>query len=649
MIFLTSPGKTYSVNSISGCTISAGGTTLATIPANVQTTFIAPEEEVLVSDNNAIIVEVTGVGAGGSGGTGGSGGSGGPIDLTGVALLEGGNTFTGDQIINGDLTVSGDVTAEGEYNGAEVIETTDTTITLEAGKYYKYTGTEDTITVAAPVWIGYATISYLETAEPVDLQGVTWSPAKPSLTGAGPFVYTLACSEPGMVLASAMNYSVATAEAIKKVVPIDWDETSVTFGEGAINRSTSSVLIGANSSSSTEAYYDVVGVGKGTYVVIESVAVGSGAKGYGRGTAVGHSSTANQFSVAVGRGAAAYLHAISIGAGAIASNNRTLAIGELTSATPDTSMTVGCAFSDTAGSYTCTTEGTGSITIGAGANTKNTTNADGTVSESSNSVTIGCKASNSSFDSIVIGAQASNTHGNSVAIGALAKTKLGDSVAVGKDATASMWRTVTVGQSSTASGVWSSAFGSHATATGQNATALGMGSKATARNATAVGYYATAADVGAMVFRSESADGTYTQLYFSGANTPLANTYEGGEAMMGYVVRDSAGNVMTDAEGNAMVGTQKLSVLFPNNRGENAFTPAMLGLGDEYTPKPMFRPTDLDMPTEEPTIPEPEPYTPLPVYPIVEPEDATTNIPEPEPYTPLPVYPIVEPDIPSEV
>ena len=57
MIFLTSPGKTYSVNSISGCTISADGTTIATIPANVQTTFIAPEEEVIVSDNNAIIVE----------------------------------------------------------------------------------------------------------------------------------------------------------------------------------------------------------------------------------------------------------------------------------------------------------------------------------------------------------------------------------------------------------------------------------------------------------------------------------------------------------------------------------------------------------------------------------------------------------------
>ena len=77
-----------------------------------------------------------------------------------------------------------------------------------------------------------------------------------------------------------------------------------------------------------------------------------------------------------------------------------------------------------------------------------------------------------------------------------------------------------------------------------------------------------------IILISTADDGTYTQLYFAGANTPLANTYEGGEAMLGYVTRDSAGNIMTDAEGNAMVGTQKLSALFPNNRGENAFNPA---------------------------------------------------------------------------
>ena len=621
MIFLTSPGKTYSVNSVGGCTISAGGTTLATIPANVQTTFIAPEEEVLVSDNNAIIVEVTGVGAGGSGGTGGSGGSGGPIDLTGVALLEGGNTFTGDQIINGDLTVSGDVTAEGEYNGAEVIETTDTTITPEAGKYYKYIGTEDTITVTAPVWIGYATISYLETAEPIELEGVTWSPAKPSLTGAGPFVYTLVCAESGSVLASVMNYSVATAEAVKAVAPIDWDATSVALGEGAKKGQNGyNVVIGYSAESVN-----------GASVVLGNYALSSGYYG----VAIGQYARGDNSSVAIGSGSTCFAarNAVAVGGSAAAKKSMSIAIGSNFDEIVD-GQTV---------TNHCQTYGTGSITIGAGANTLNTTNADGTVTESSNSVTIGCKASNSSFDSVVIGAQASNTHGNAVAIGAGAKTKLGDTVAVGNAATASSWRAVAVGKTSTASGTWSSAFGSYATATGQNATALGMGSKATARNATAVGYYATAADLGAMVFRSEAEDGTVTQLYFSGANTPLANTYENGEAMMGYVVKDSSGNVMTDTDGNAMVGTQKLSVLFPNNRGENAFTPAALNLDDEWTPAPMFRPSDLDLPAEEPA--EQEEYTPLPVYQIVEPEIQEPEISE---HQPLPVYPIVEPDIPSE-
>lgn len=100
MIFLTSPGKTYSVNSVGGCTISAGGTTLATIPANIQTTFIAPDEEVIVSDDNAIIVEVTGVGAGGSGG------SSEPVDLTGVALLGEANTFTAANTFTGTVDMS---------------------------------------------------------------------------------------------------------------------------------------------------------------------------------------------------------------------------------------------------------------------------------------------------------------------------------------------------------------------------------------------------------------------------------------------------------------------------------------------------------------------------------------------------------------
>lgn len=147
-----------------------------------------------------------------------------------------------------------------------------------------------------------------------------------------------------------------------------------------------------------------------------------------------------------------------------------------------------------------------------------------------------------------------------------------------------------------------------------------------------------------------------TQLYFSGANTPLANEYYNGEAFMGYTVTDKDNTVLA-------CGTRRLSELFTDN---TLTQPASIDENGEWVQPKVFHPSDLDLPreeepTEEPedvtvnipetVLPEPEPYTPLPVYTIVEPEDITTNLPEPEPYTPLPVYPIVEPEIeeiPSE-
>ena len=112
MTFLTSPGKTYSIYSAAGCTVSVDGTVVVTVDPGKQIAFVAPDEEIVVSDADAIIVEVTGIGADL---TVAEAGSGGPIDLTGVALLDGGNTFTGDQVIEGDVTVSGEVTTSDEF------------------------------------------------------------------------------------------------------------------------------------------------------------------------------------------------------------------------------------------------------------------------------------------------------------------------------------------------------------------------------------------------------------------------------------------------------------------------------------------------------------------------------------------------------
>lgn len=728
------------------------------------------------------------------------------VDPTAYAKLVGGNTFEGDQIINGSLTVTGDTTGvtESSYN---VVETAETTITPTGGTWLRYTGAETALTVAEPEWSGEVEISYLETTTPVDLQGVTWSPAKPTLTGDGPFVYTLVHSKEGEVLAGAYGYSTPTAEAIQAVAPIAWGEFtpikttsfrwgaiaigsttqsdniasvalgdsskaraycsiaigysadaqaitstsigfssiatkdnaialgsrvfayntnaltigaaftettpdgnvthtcttegtgSITIGAGANtlnttatdgtvtessnavtigckaeNKGADSVVIGASSTNKSigtvvigagatqtgsisvavgkeaNAAYGSASIGQKASTIHASVAIGSDAYGHSQCVGIGYQAKARGTGViAIGSGANVTT------AGLINSDNTTV-IGYNTTASAPNALTFGAQFDETVDgstvTHTCTTEGTGSITIGAGANTLNSTKTvDGveTTVESSNSVTIGCKASNTGADSVVIGAQAkvsgTNTVG-SIVIGAEAKSFDAHGISIGRSSSAQKSDAVAIGRGTSAKGQRSIALGYNSSIGAYNDYSLALGAAASTneKNAIAIGASATAADLGATVIRSTAEDGTYTQLYFSGANTPLANTYENGEAMMGYVVRDSAGNVMTDAEGNAMVGTQKLSVLFPNNRGENAFTPATLGLDDEYTPKPMFRPSDLNLPVEEPTEEE---YTPLPVYPIVEPEDTTANSPETESYTPLPVYPIVEPEVPE--
>ena len=401
------------------------------------------------------------------------------------------------------------------------------------------------------------------------MEGVARLDADNTFTAGNTFTGAVDMSAASVTPPEGWNVAELTPEAIQQVVPMAWGTWT-----------TAPTVLGTR-----------------------SLAIGENAKALQWAQAIGLNANADgNYALAVGTNAIAKEYSNAIGSTARCENTRSICIGHAFNETVD-------------GVYTwrdCTTEGTGSITIGAGANTLN--NGD---TESSNSVTIGCKALSQGADSVVIGAQASGGL-NQVVIGAGAKAYYAGRKQVvlgaGSKGT-SEGSTVINGTSAFSHAV---AIGIGSTAGGTKSVALGDYTTASAYQSTAIGSQANAADRGAVVFSSVAEGGTKTQLYFSGAGTPLANTYEDGEAMMGYVVRDKNNNVMTDAEGNAMVGTQKLSVLFPNNRGENAFTPAMLGLDDEWTPKPMFRPSDLDVPQEEPT--EPEEYQPLPVYPIVEPE-----------------------------
>ena len=399
-----------------------------------------------------------------------------------------------------------------------------------------------------------------------------------------------------------------TPEAIQQVVPIAWDGTSVSFGEGAKTKNRNSIAVGGVAEANS---LDCV--------------------------AVGYDSYADAGGVAVGSQAIAYNDSLALGIGSEAKGVLSTTIGTRTSSPARTAITIGAKFTDTADSYTCTTEGTGSITIGAGANTKN----NGTT-ESSNSVTIGCKAENKGADSVVIGAQASGTAVGAVVMGVSARANMSRQIAIGANAVpvgfsslaiganaASNYNSIVIGESASANEaqqvtIGVQAAGGAGVAIGRSAannlggTAIGYGATA-ATCGTAIGYGAKSANTGAVVFLSRNSyqDNdtlTKTQLYFLGANTTLAQEYYNGEAFMGYTVTDKNNTVLA-------CGTRRLSEIFTDN---TLTQPASLDENGEWVQPKVFHPDDLDLPIEN--LSEPEEYQPLPVYPIVEPEIEDINL-----------------------
>lgn len=417
------------------------------------------------------------------------------------------------------------------------------------------------------------------------MEGVARLDADNTFTAGNTFTGSVDMSGASVTPPEGWNVAELTPEAIQAVVPIAWG----TYDKAPTEAGIKGIVYGSNAKCSHYA----VALGMNTYAHVGGIAIG-------RGAATGSTDGC-----------------ISIGFEAKAQGMLSSAIGIKANAKKANSFTIGAEFTETTDSgnvtHTCITEGTGSITIGAGANTLN--NGD---TESSNSVTIGCKASNSGADSVVIGASASNTGASAVAIGAGCSSKLGSvmigtgsadtsSVAIGKGV-GSATHGIAIGYS-TISTKWAAfAMGYAANANGEYAMALGQSTKAKANNAIAIGHSATVSDYGATAIRSTAEDGTYTQLYFSGANTPLANTYANGEAIMGYVTTDSEGNMVAS-------GFKRLSALFD----EGSMTqPAILNEDGEWEQPKVFKPSDVDMEVEEPS--ESEEYQPLPVYPIVEPE-----------------------------
>ena len=156
---------------------------------------------------------------------------------------------------------------------------------------------------------------------------------------------------------------------------------------------------------------------------------------------------------------------------------------------------------------------------------------------------------------------------------------------------------ITIGRSSTAS-AYSVSLGANAK-TYIHGIAIGKSSVATAKFSTAIGVGSKAADKGVVAISAWNDSSGFdnatiqTQLYLIGAGSTLANTYEGGEACLGYVTKQTNGTVLA-------CGTRKLSELLTNN---TAFAPAAMDL-DADPPTP-FLPTGALEPIE---LPEPEVY-----------------------------------------
>jgi hypothetical protein len=149
-----------------------------------------------------------------------------------------------------------------------------------------------------------------------------------------------------------------------------------------------------------------------------------------------------------------------------------------------------------------------------------------------------------------------------------------------------------IGYNAKEKGNYCSVYGAYAEG-GTNCSSFGYKAIATAAASMALGSLVKAQDVGVTVIGANS-DGSnsenylQTLFYIVGAGSPLAVTYEDGEACLGYVVKDKNGNI-------SACGTRKLSELLTNN---TAFAPAMLDL-DSPAPTP-FLPTGIMEPLVDP-------------------------------------------------
>ena len=212
-------------------------------------------------------------------------------------------------------------------------------------------------------------------------------------------------------------------------------------------------------------------------------------------------------------------------------------------------------------------------------------------------ITIDDAPTNGSYNAVSSGGMYNLLYGGSVALG-ISVIKSSEDVTIGKEARTAGAGAVAVGkgakagQQSVAIGFNTSANNAeHSVAVGYGAStttanysiAIGRAAAASKPSGQVLGYAAKLNNKGCTLIGTwESETRTVqTLLYIIAAGSELAQQYENGEACLGYVVKESSGNILA-------CGTRKLCEILTSN---TAFAPAAMDL--EAAPPTPFLPSGV--------------------------------------------------------
>lgn len=220
----TELGKTYTVVSTTGGSVTTqDGTPVKTLVAG-QDYFTAVSSVTVISDDEAIVQEVfksapIGGSGGGGGGTPGAPGAPGADGEDGISCTHSWNgtelivasasgissaDLKGEKGEKGDKGDKGDTGPQGEPANltGEPIETlTSSALTMQHAHWFDNSA-QSAVTVSPATWNNEVITCYIKTSIPVTLSGVTWLYGQPTMTSGYTYVIALQQLDASTVLAN---------------------------------------------------------------------------------------------------------------------------------------------------------------------------------------------------------------------------------------------------------------------------------------------------------------------------------------------------------------------------------------------------------------------------------------------------------------